>query len=277
MCRLFGLHTGRMVATAEFWLVEAADSLIAQSTTNTDGFGIGTFGEDGSPNVQKRPLPAWDTPSFTKEAHRLRGTTFVAHVRHSTKGGKTMANTHPFLQHDRLFAHNGDIGGMSELDAQLVSRGGSGLVMGETDSERIFALITAETRQHGGNVRDGIVAAVSWLDDNVPITSLNFVLTTPTDLWALRYPATDSLYLLERPAGGVGPELRKFTARGSHLHAKSDELLDYPSVVIASERMDDETNWQPIESGDLVHVDTTLTVRTESVLAGSASSWKPTA
>ena len=46
MCRLFGLHAGHPV-DAEFWLIDAPDSLAAQSHRNPDGAGIGAFGADG--------------------------------------------------------------------------------------------------------------------------------------------------------------------------------------------------------------------------------------
>ncbi len=97
MCRLFGLHAGKPV-DAEFWLLEAPDSLAAQSHRNPDGAGIGTFGPDGRPEVSKQPIAAWQDTDFARAARRLRGTTFVAHVRYASTGAHTMANTHPFLQ-----------------------------------------------------------------------------------------------------------------------------------------------------------------------------------
>jgi len=97
MCRLFGLHAGKPV-DAEFWLLEAPDSLAAQSHRNPDGAGIGTFGPAGRPEVSKQPIAAWQDTDFARAARRLRGTTFVAHVRYASTGAHTMANTHPFLQ-----------------------------------------------------------------------------------------------------------------------------------------------------------------------------------
>lgn len=34
MCRLFGLHAGRRVVTATFWLLEAPDNLAAQAAAS---------------------------------------------------------------------------------------------------------------------------------------------------------------------------------------------------------------------------------------------------
>ena len=46
MCRLFGLHAGAPVDT-EFWLIDAPDSLSAQSHRNPDGAGIGAVAAPG--------------------------------------------------------------------------------------------------------------------------------------------------------------------------------------------------------------------------------------
>src|SRR3954465_604879 len=59
-----------------------------------------------------------------------------------------------------------------------------------------------ETRRAGGDVRAGIRAAVAWIAEHLPLYALNFVLTTPDELWALRYPDTNELWILERRAGG---------------------------------------------------------------------------
>ena len=106
MCRLFGLHGGAAPVPATFWLLDAADSLSAQSHRNPDGVGIGVFEADGTPTVDKQPIAAWHDTEFTSGARDLRGTTFVAHVRYASTGGHVVANTHPFLQDGRLFAHN---------------------------------------------------------------------------------------------------------------------------------------------------------------------------
>ena len=147
MCRLFGLHAGAAEVAATFWLIDAPDSLAAQSHHNPDGAGVGAFGADGKATVSKQPIAAWEDTQFAAAAHDLRGTTFVAHVRYASTGDHTLANTHPFEQDGRLFAHNGVVQGLTELDRRLADLGAAGLVGGETDSERVFALITAETRR----------------------------------------------------------------------------------------------------------------------------------
>jgi predicted glutamine amidotransferase len=250
MCRLFGLHAGRVPASATFWLLDAPDSLIEQSRRNPDGVGIGVFDSAGDAHVDKQPIAAWDDIEFATAARELTGSTFVAHVRHASTGAHTVANTHPFEQDGRLFAHNGVVQGLTELDAHLAELGASELVLGETDSERVFALITAEIADHDGDVVAGIEAAITWIGDHLPVYSLNFVLTTARDLWALRYPATNELWVLERPADDGAP----LDVRTNRIHAQSDELAARPSVIVASERMDDDAGWRLLGSGELLHV-----------------------
>jgi len=266
MCRLFGLHAGTRDVAATFWLIDAPDSLRAQSYRNPDGAGVGTFGPAGQPEVSKQPIAAWEDAQFAAAARDLRGTTFVAHVRYASTGAHTMANTHPFEQDGRLLAHNGVVQGLGELDGRLAELGATGLVGGETDSERVFALITAETRRHGGDVTAGLTAAVSWIAARLPVYALNLVLTTSTDLWALRYPATHELYVLDRPAGGragtgTGQAL---DATSNRIHARSPHLAQQPSVVIASERMDDDPGWRLLGPGELLHVSCTLEIKSSA-------------
>jgi glutamine amidotransferase len=254
MCRLFGLHAGPRDVTATFWLIDAPDSLAAQSHRNPDGAGVGTFGPGGQPEVSKQPIAAWEDTQFATAARDLRGTTFVAHVRYASTGAHTLANTHPFVLDGRMFAHNGVVQGLGELDRRLADLGAAGLVGGETDSERVFALITAETRRNGGDVTAGLTAAVGWISAHLPVYALNLVLITATELWALRYPATHELYVLERPAGRG----RALDVASARIHAQSPHLAHQPSVIIASERMDDDPGWRLMDPGELLHVGPTL-------------------
>jgi predicted glutamine amidotransferase len=247
------MHAGPAALPATFWLLDAPDSLLAQSHANPDGAGIGSFGADGVPVVDKQPLAAWQDTEFSTAARQITGTTFVAHVRYATTGAHTIANTHPFLADRRLFAHNGVVQGLDRLDAHLVELGAQRLVGGQTDSERVFALITAETRSHGGDATAGLIAAVSWIGRTLPVYALNVVLSTATELWALRYPATHELYVLDRPSGGNGTT-RHLDARTSRISARSHELASRPAVIVASERMDDDPGWRLLEPGELLHV-----------------------
>lgn len=176
MCRLFGLHADKRVVTATFWLLEAPDNLAEQSRHNPDGTGLGVFEAGGTPVLYKQPMAAWQDREFATEAHELTSTTFIAHVRYSSGSALELRNTHPFLQDDRIFAHNGVVNGLDVIDARLRDLGVAELVQGDTDSERIFAMITACIRRNDGDVSAGIVDAVGWLAQTVPIFAINMLL-----------------------------------------------------------------------------------------------------
>ncbi|MBW0015346.1 class II glutamine amidotransferase [Mycobacterium sp.] len=267
MCRLFGLHAGTHVCTATFWLLNAPDSLAAQSRRNPDGTGLGVFDGHGRPEVRKEPIAAWQDSRFATEAHRLSGTTFVAHVRYATTGALDVRNTHPFLQDGRIFAHNGVVEGLADIDERLRELGTRDVVLGQTDSERIFALITGSIRARDGDQTAGLVDAVRWLAANVPIYAVNVLVSTAADMWALRYPDSHELYLLDRrcdqPEEARDPA---FDLRTKRIRAQSEHLCTRSSVVFASERMDDDPRWRLLEPGELVHVGPDLGITRSVVL-----------
>ncbi|MDQ6818559.1 MAG: class II glutamine amidotransferase, partial [Actinomycetota bacterium] len=132
--------------------------------------------------------------------------------------------------------------------------------------ERFFALITREIGQTG-DVGEGITRAARWVAEQLPVFALNIVLVGPSDLWALRYPDTHELFVLERGAGGPtgARHLDHASARGA-VRVRSGELARRPAVVIASERMDEDPGWRELAPGELLHVDGELDVTAKSVL-----------
>ncbi|WP_153505032.1 class II glutamine amidotransferase [Cumulibacter manganitolerans] len=257
MCRLFGLTAGRTRVAATFWLLGAPDSLRAQGHANPDGTGLGTFDERGRPQVEKEPIAAYVDASFATAARKRHSATFVAHVRRSTGTPVCTENTHPFTLDGRIFAHNGSVGDLPRLEAHL----GADLarVRGDTDSERVLALITRQIAATG-DVHDGIVSAVGWIVDNLPVRSLNFVLIEQHDLWALRLPETNELWMLDRRDGDEPLDHR--SSLGTRVH--SDHLDGTASVVIASEPLD-EGRWRLLEAGELMHVDPDLRINRTAI------------
>ncbi|MEW2296434.1 class II glutamine amidotransferase [Streptomyces sp. NPDC006743] len=265
MCRLFGLSSAPQRGRATFWLLDAPDSLSRQSRHDPDGTGLGYFAPDGTPHVDKAPIAAYQDRAFAEEAREVESTTFLAHVRYASTGSLDARNTHPFEQEGRLFAHNGVIEDLGRLDEHLGQD--RALVRGDTDSERFFALITREIRDHGGDITAGIGHAARWIAGHLPVYALNLVLITPGGLWALRYPDTHELYVLRRPAGGPhgGRHLDHSGSRG-RMRVHSQNLAGKPAVVVASERMDDNPEWRLMEPGELLHVGPDLSTTSSTVL-----------
>src|SRR3954452_5289277 len=117
-------------------------------------------------------------------------------------------------------------------------------------------------------------AAAGESAPDLPLYSLNIVVTTPSELWALRYPETNELWILERSLG-IDPGIADRTASGvmrinpgvgfderssAGMRVQSRELSILPATVIASEPMDANPQWRLLEPGELIHVDPQLRV-----------------
>jgi glutamine amidotransferase len=246
---------------ATFWLLDAPTSLLQLSETQPDGVGLGTFNPDGTPWVYRKPVAANRSQTFIADAHEVRSRTFLAHIRHATSGQPTLENTHPFEQHGRLFAHNGVLGELDALRARLGEH--EALLRGATDSELYFTLMTKRIEEHDGDVIAGITAAANELAAEQLLYSLNMILTTATDVWALRYPDTNELWVLERTLGSVGD----LSADTGITRVFSGQLAILPATVIASQPMDQNPGWRLLESGELIHVDPDLNVTSQVVVS----------
>ncbi|MGF7234974.1 MAG: class II glutamine amidotransferase [Frankia sp.] len=284
MCRLFAMSSAPRRTRATFWLVEAPDSLSTQSHQDPDGTGIGGYDAAWRPELFRWPIAAYRDREFAQQARTFESATYVAHVRYATAGPLDVRNTHPFEQAGRLFAHNGVVGGLADLETELGDY--RRLVQGDTDSERFFALITKQVDAHDGDVGAGIVAGAAWAAEHLPIYCLNFVLITAGELWALRYPATNELHVLERAGSArvadvgagrtdhlsAGRTGRPGSGRTDHVGASggvrlhSPDLAITPAVIVASEPMDGEPGWRMIRPGELLHVDGALAVTSRIVL-----------
>lgn len=237
MCRLFGMSTGGPRVRAAHWLLDAPSSLRAQSHRMPHGAGLGWFSLGGEPVRDRAPLAAFENADFDLHARNVPSHTFVSHVRDASVGGLTVHNCHPFVMNDRLFAHNGVVKGLDTLRTWLtdVERAH---VAGETDSELVFAFVTAEIRRHG-DTTTGIIEAVRRIGAELPVFAVNLLIAEAGRLWALRYPESNELWVLSPDKGGSS--------------GRDDAAV--PAVVIASEPMDDQPGWRPLEPGELLVVD----------------------
>jgi glutamine amidotransferase len=255
---------GREPVSATFWLLEAPDSLAQQSRREPDGTGLGTFTPDGRPVVSKQPLAAYEDEAFAHEAKQVSSRTFIAHIRYASTGAVSPENTHPFEQDGRLFAHNGVIGALERLEAELGDR--ASRLQGETDSERYLALITREI-ERTSDVGAGLARAAGWIASELPVYALNCVLITATELWALRYPDVHELFVLERGAGGTsGTRHLEHASRRGSVRVRSADLAQSPAVIVATEPMDEDPGWSPLKAGELLHVDADLRARRTVVI-----------
>jgi glutamine amidotransferase len=267
VCRLFALHAGQRDVAAEFWLLDAPSSIARQSELNADGYGMAALTAARGMLLIRNPVQATGDPAYRHIARRLVACEMMVHLRYANTGGTSLLNTHPFSQDGRLFAHNGVVGDLDQIEERLGSN--RAMVMGDTDSERLFALITLRIREADGDVRAGLTAAVREVVADFELYSLNFVLAELGHFWAFRYPEHNPLHLHRRQPGGPSgaAQLDQAGASGD-LRLHSDDGAEVPLVVIASEQISDEPGWEEISPGELVHVGPDLNIDRETVVSG---------
>jgi glutamine amidotransferase len=249
MCRLFGMNAGPNEVHVTYWLLDAPDSILAESHRNPDGTGIGWFTGSGAPHVAKQPESAFDDPMFTQEAAAIDACTLITHIRAATAGQEALQNTHPFVMDGLIVAHNGGFGDLAAVDAELGDWAHK--VEGDTDSERYAALIAKHTAALG-DPGAGLAAAANWLADSVPLYSLNALVIAHGNLWALRYPDQRALHVarrrLEPRTGGVWSGASDTASHTVVTHHPTDVVL------VASERIDGSDDWRMLDPGELLHV-----------------------
>lgn len=241
MCRLFGQHAHPDFDLATP-LCSAHNALRFQSHLHPHGWGIGWY-VDGSPRVTRGILPAHEDEAFVRAVGEARSRVVIAHIREKSVGDISMANTHPFVQGRWIFAHNGTVSRFkqvasvrasieSEIDPDLRA-----LVLGETDSERLFFLFLSRLRGRASletasieNVRRAFretIALVMKLADRSA--------EKPSSLTLL---ATDGRILAA-------------CRRGRSLHLSLDAGPRH-AFVVASEPIGEAAKWELLPEGGFV-------------------------
>ena len=129
---------------------------------HADGWGLALY--DGRvARVFLDPEPASESPlaRFVRE-HPIKTLLAIAHVRRKTRGGVSLANTHPFTRElwgrHFVFAHNGTVKNVRRLKL------GRYRPIGQTDSEYAFCALLASIEHEFGSKRptnSDLAAAVS--------------------------------------------------------------------------------------------------------------------
>ena len=232
MCRLFGLSAAPNRVSATFWLLDAPDSLAAQSRREPGRRRPrGVRRRRRARRAQAAASPPTQDAEFAREARELQ----LEHVRGARPlrlDRRARAAEHPPVRAGRpaLRAQRRDRGprrgSTRELgDAtQLVARATPTPSGSSRSITREIAAPAAATSA------PAIVAAARWVAAHLPLYALNLVLTTPTELWALRYPDTHELWVLERAAGGPhGDRHLEHASARRHLRVRSGDLAAPPA------------------------------------------------
>jgi predicted glutamine amidotransferase len=283
MCR-FALYLGGEIPISAL-ITEPVNSLIHQSfhsherdePLNGDGFGIAWYPptRESNPAVFRSTTPAWSNHNLRELARVTQTRCLLAHVRAATPGLPVSdLNCHPFAVGRIAFMHNGDLGGFRFLRRRLLS----GLsdesfdsIRGSTDSEHIFAVLLDHLRSSDKKddptvqlaiAMEQTIRSVEALRQNIAPDKhayLNLVACDGDSAVISRYSsdrgAEDSLYF---SAGRM-----YMCAKGlCHMDTSGCERT---AVIVASEPLDDDGSWTPVDPGTMVLVSPDLKVTTRPI------------
>ena len=124
MCELFAMSSRS--PTRVSLSLERLAARGAPGGSLADGWGVACY--DGRDvRLMREPEPAGDSPWLKGAllAGRPNSRTVIAHIRHATQGGLSLANTQPFARElggrMHVFAHNGMLPGVERLFRQSIA------------------------------------------------------------------------------------------------------------------------------------------------------------
>lgn len=146
MCELLGMSSLRPTQLALSFQALAAHS--GGASTTRDGWGV-AFYQGNDVALYREPVAASDSPLVQFLRSRGPDTSLaLSHIRHATRGARSLANTQPFVRElggrTHVFAHNGDLPGVAGA-ANLAFE--HHRPVGTTDSEHAFCALLE--RLHG--------------------------------------------------------------------------------------------------------------------------------
>ena len=273
MCRLFGFRSGAP-SSAHRSLLRAENALMTQSREHPDGWGIGWWGSEPEPLLERGAGAAFAEADFSRIARMVSAHGVIAHVRKASVGKIGPENAHPFAWGRWLFAHNGTIPRFDEVRAELearIDRAFLASVQGETDSERCFALFLTRLATRSDPTAnpsfDDVAAAlaetvaiVSGLADPGAETpsSTNFLVGDGRLMVACRRsrPLHVSTYKVKCSERGTCP---RFSPECEAASDPGDGRVNH--CILASEKLTAEDVWFEVPEEGLVGVDAELRLR----------------
>lgn len=263
MCRLVA-YLGEEVLLSKV-LIHPSNSIVMQSLhakesdtrTNGDGFGLGWY----MPSISAEPalftstFPAWNDQNLLHLTKKTKSNTFFAHVRAATSGGVSQYNCHPFVYHNWMLMHNGDIPRFVKIKRhlrRLLEDDIYNWVKGDTDSEHVFALFLQLAKQRdlsqlsvvASTLQEtfAIIADLIKLYEKNDVSYFNVCLTDGKRLVASRYCT----------AKKRKPETLHFSINNPSF----SEHITPKSILISSEKLTNINNeWQQVPPNHFLTVD----------------------
>ena len=176
MCRLFAFSFNkdthkedRITCLESFKALAVTGGVLPLSTPgHADGWGLVVYKEcEDAPRFYKSTLSATEDSDFKAESFLDDGLleSGLAHLRKKTVGDTSLSNTHPFIEGEYSFIHNGTVATGDEPYARLTPA-----CHGCTDSERLFKRFL-EIRYEGVATRDAYKKMLEETKDLYPTYS----------------------------------------------------------------------------------------------------------
>jgi predicted glutamine amidotransferase len=250
MCRLLGFVAASTASVRQL----VGDENLAQFTSLTslhgDGWGTSWSQSPGeAPRSHRSASSAAVDPDYAN-AVADESLARIVHLRWASEGYRVdPANTHPFVGDGMAFAHNGCIAPTDALDGMLAASSRRGLV-GNTDSERYFALVRQELDEADAGAAPAVVRAASALRAHYPHASLNALILTRDELIIVHANSPESAPM---------DELAALPGGAPHDHLDAYFLMRWRSaadgsLVFASSGMP-ALGWTPLPEETVTAVD----------------------
>ncbi len=192
MCRLFAFSFNkdthkeeRVLCLDSFRALAGSGAVLPNSTPgHADGWGLVVYKERGNaPHFYKSTLSALEDSDFEAESFLNNSIqeTGLAHLRKKTVGDTSLSNTHPFVEGEYSFIHNGTVAKGDEPYARLTP-----LCGGCPDSERLFKRFL-EIKNEGDGTKDAYKKMLEETKDLYPTYSaINTILHDSEHIYASR-------------------------------------------------------------------------------------------
>jgi len=183
MCRLLGV-VASTAAPVDALVPDELQRMEALAEVHPHGWGVASVTGGGGLDVRKAPERAASSERWS-DARRVSTDAALLHIRQASPGMSHIdANTHPFLADGMAFAHNGHAHPVATLDTLVTSAGGPSS-LGDTDSERYFALLRAAAARTATD--RALLDAASRITAEATATSLNALVLTERSLVAVAW------------------------------------------------------------------------------------------
>lgn len=267
VCRLYGFRANEPTKV-ECTLVYAQNALMLQSRadrigkSHANGWGLATY-EGEAPHVERQAWAAYHGEHFRRSAARIFACQVLAHVRRATVGPPSLANTHPFVDGQWTFIHNGTIPNFAKLRPWLLEalpHERREAIHGDTDSEHFFQYLRTVQELNPGLepiecLRLAMLQVFDWCREIDPVAriGLNVILTDGMQMVGSRL-GRDLCYV-DR-IGVHDCEICGFP----HVHHDPHRL--YRAIIVASEPVSHE-HWHEIPERSLYRVGKEISIEIE--------------